>query len=151
MDDWLGGACDPDFPPSFRHVKHKIIFPTLLPPCELSSSKPSNVPPPPSTQCLPPSRPSLNGFTSTTTLNQCFAVTASNPSNSPDPNWSKSGPPPNLAWVTLLMCSARQRTFEAAYWRTSLGQFSFALVILKIFQKEFYAIGGTFRPSVRKC
>jgi uncharacterized membrane protein YidH (DUF202 family) len=42
----------------------------------------------------------------------------------------------------LLTCSARQRTFEAAYWRTSLGQFSFALVILKIFQKEFYAIGG---------
>src|SRR5271155_3885796 len=49
----------------------------------------------------------------------------------------------NLASVTLLTCSARQRTFEAAYWRTSLGQFSFALVILKIFQKEFYAIGGT--------
>src|SRR5437762_983160 len=37
---------------------------------------------------------------------------------------------------------ARQRTFEAAYWRTSLGQFSFALIILKFFQDEFYTIGG---------
>lgn len=45
--------------------------------------------------------------------------------------------------LSVLTCRARQRTFEAAYWRTSLGQFSFALVILKIFQAEFYAIGGT--------
>jgi hypothetical protein len=37
---------------------------------------------------------------------------------------------------------AQQRTFEAAYWRTSLSQFAFALVILKIFQKQYYAIGG---------
>lgn len=40
------------------------------------------------------------------------------------------------------MRRARQRTFEAAYWRTCLGQFSFALIVLKIFQKEFYAVGG---------
>lgn len=45
--------------------------------------------------------------------------------------------------VKVLTNRARQRTFEAAYWRTSLGQFSFALVILKIFQNEFYSIGGT--------
>ena len=34
-----------------------------------------------------------------------------------------------------------QRTFEGAYIRTSLGQFSFALVVLKIFTSEFYSIG----------
>ena len=49
---------------------------------------------------------------------------------------------PNRHMVSL-MFRARQRTFEAAYWRTSLGQFSFALIILKIFQDEFYPIGGT--------
>jgi hypothetical protein len=36
---------------------------------------------------------------------------------------------------------ARQRTFEAAYWRSSLGQFYFSLIILKLFQSEFYSIG----------
>jgi len=41
-----------------------------------------------------------------------------------------------------LTCRARQRTFEAAYWRTALGQFSFALILLSIFQASFYPIGG---------
>lgn len=39
---------------------------------------------------------------------------------------------------------AAQRTFEGAYVRTALGQFSFALVILKIFTSEFYSIGALF-------
>jgi uncharacterized membrane protein YidH (DUF202 family) len=39
---------------------------------------------------------------------------------------------------------AAQRTFEGAYIRTALGQFSFALVVLKIFTSEFYAIGALF-------
>ncbi|RYP03783.1 hypothetical protein DL764_004895 [Monosporascus ibericus] len=39
---------------------------------------------------------------------------------------------------------AAQRTFEGAYMRTALSQFSFALVILKIFTSEFYAIGALF-------
>ncbi|KJZ78362.1 hypothetical protein HIM_02400 [Hirsutella minnesotensis 3608] len=39
---------------------------------------------------------------------------------------------------------AAQRTYEGAYMRTALGQFSFALVILKIFTREFYAIGALF-------
>ncbi|EMC96221.1 hypothetical protein BAUCODRAFT_147862 [Baudoinia panamericana UAMH 10762] len=39
---------------------------------------------------------------------------------------------------------AAQRTFEGAYIRTSLGQFSFALVVLKIFTSEFYSIGALF-------
>lgn len=37
---------------------------------------------------------------------------------------------------------AAQRTYEGAYVRTALGQFSFALVILKIFTHEFYPIGA---------
>ncbi|KAI1940822.1 hypothetical protein LOZ12_004630 [Ophidiomyces ophidiicola] len=39
---------------------------------------------------------------------------------------------------------AAQRTFEGAYIRTSLSQFSFALVVLKIFTTEFYSIGALF-------
>lgn len=39
---------------------------------------------------------------------------------------------------------AAQRTFEGAYVRTALGQFSFALVVFKIFTAEFYAIGALF-------
>ena len=39
---------------------------------------------------------------------------------------------------------AAQRTFEGAYIRTALGQFSFSLVILKIFTAEFYSIGALF-------
>lgn len=42
----------------------------------------------------------------------------------------------------LVEIRAAQRTFEGAYIRTSLSQFSFALVVLKIFTSEFYSIGG---------
>ncbi|KAF5125575.1 hypothetical protein E5D57_010263 [Metarhizium anisopliae] len=44
----------------------------------------------------------------------------------------------------LVEVRAAQRTFEGAYMRTALGQFSFALVIIKIFTEEFYAIGALF-------
>jgi uncharacterized membrane protein YidH (DUF202 family) len=39
---------------------------------------------------------------------------------------------------------AAQRTFEGAYVRTALGQFSFALIVIKIFTAEFYSIGALF-------
>ncbi|OXV10431.1 hypothetical protein Egran_01804 [Elaphomyces granulatus] len=39
---------------------------------------------------------------------------------------------------------AAQRTFEGAYVRTALSQFSFALIILRIFTSEFYSIGALF-------
>jgi uncharacterized membrane protein YidH (DUF202 family) len=44
----------------------------------------------------------------------------------------------------LVEVRAAQRTFEGAYVRTSLGQFSFALIVLKIFTAEFYSIGALF-------
>ncbi|KAM7184904.1 hypothetical protein V8F33_012725 [Rhypophila sp. PSN 637] len=44
----------------------------------------------------------------------------------------------------LVEIRAAQRTFEGAYMRTALGQFSFALIILKIFTSEFYPIGALF-------
>ncbi|KAK3995502.1 hypothetical protein QBC44DRAFT_320588 [Cladorrhinum sp. PSN332] len=44
----------------------------------------------------------------------------------------------------LVEIRAAQRTFEGAYMRTALSQFSFALVILKIFTSEFYPIGALF-------
>ncbi|KAH8167141.1 hypothetical protein CIB48_g1131 [Xylaria polymorpha] len=52
---------------------------------------------------------------------------------------------PNLAFCCRLVeIRAAQRTFEGAYTRTALSQFSFALIILKIFTSEFYAIGALF-------
>lgn len=44
----------------------------------------------------------------------------------------------------LVEIRAAQRTFEGAYIRTALGQFSFALIVLKIFTSEFYSIGALF-------
>jgi hypothetical protein len=38
--------------------------------------------------------------------------------------------------------SARQRTYEASYWRTALSQFSFSIIVLSMFQSVFYSIGG---------
>ena len=49
-----------------------------------------------------------------------------------------------IASQELVELRAAQRTFEGAYIRTALGQFSFALVILKIFTSEFYSIGALF-------
>ncbi|PVH94714.1 hypothetical protein DM02DRAFT_538881 [Periconia macrospinosa] len=44
----------------------------------------------------------------------------------------------------LVEIRAAQRTFEGAYVRTAIGQFSFALIVLKIFTAEFYSIGALF-------
>ncbi|KAI1432817.1 hypothetical protein GGR50DRAFT_560165 [Xylaria sp. CBS 124048] len=44
----------------------------------------------------------------------------------------------------LVEIRAAQRTFEGAYTRTALSQFSFALIVLKIFTPEFYPIGALF-------
>lgn len=39
---------------------------------------------------------------------------------------------------------AAQRTFEGAYIRTALGQFTIALVVLRYFSQDFYHIGSLF-------
>ncbi|KAG2173700.1 hypothetical protein INT43_005120 [Umbelopsis isabellina] len=44
----------------------------------------------------------------------------------------------------LLEIRARQRTFEGAYWRTSIAAVSMGLLIVKVFTKAFYKIGITF-------
>lgn len=44
----------------------------------------------------------------------------------------------------LVEVRAAQRTFEGAYIRTALGQFSFSLVVLKVFTADFYSIGALF-------
>ncbi|RII13271.1 hypothetical protein CUC08_Gglean004571 [Alternaria sp. MG1] len=49
-----------------------------------------------------------------------------------------------LTSAELVEIRAAQRTFEGAYVRTAIGQFSFALVVLKIFTTEFYSIGALF-------
>jgi len=49
-----------------------------------------------------------------------------------------------LTGSELVEIRAAQRTFEGAYIRTAIGQFSFALIVLKIFTAEFYSIGALF-------
>jgi hypothetical protein len=49
-----------------------------------------------------------------------------------------------LTSTELVEIRAAQRTFEGAYVRTAIGQFSFALIVLKIFTAEFYSIGALF-------
>lgn len=49
-----------------------------------------------------------------------------------------------LTPAEMVEIRAAQRTFEGAYMRTAIGQFSFALVVLKIFTAEFYSIGALF-------
>ncbi|KAJ6256518.1 hypothetical protein Dda_8380 [Drechslerella dactyloides] len=44
----------------------------------------------------------------------------------------------------LVEIRASQRTFEGAYFRTSISLFTFSLVILKVFTVEFYPIGALF-------
>lgn len=51
---------------------------------------------------------------------------------------------PCCAHIRLTEIRAAQRTFEGAYMRTALSQFSLALIILRIFTSEFYAIGALF-------
>ncbi|KAH9882726.1 hypothetical protein J1614_000091 [Plenodomus biglobosus] len=49
-----------------------------------------------------------------------------------------------LSPAELVEIRAAQRTFEGAYIRTAIGQFSFSLIVLKIFTAEFYSIGALF-------
>ena len=49
-----------------------------------------------------------------------------------------------LTHAEMVEIRAAQRTFEGAYIRTAIGQFSFALIVLKIFTAEFYSIGALF-------
>lgn len=49
-----------------------------------------------------------------------------------------------LSSEELVEIRAAQRTFEHAYVRTSLGQFSFALIVIRVFTSEFYSIGALF-------
>ncbi|KAF8446483.1 hypothetical protein BGX38DRAFT_660305 [Terfezia claveryi] len=50
----------------------------------------------------------------------------------------------HLTQDELVEIRALQRTFEGAYIRTALSQFSFALLVLKIFTHEFYSIGALY-------
>ncbi|KAJ1816535.1 hypothetical protein IWW57_003274 [Coemansia sp. S610] len=53
---------------------------------------------------------------------------------------------PPQAWTPeeLLEMRARERTFDGAYWRTSVGLFGAALVILRVFGISFFPIGMVF-------
>ncbi|KAI8326535.1 hypothetical protein GQ54DRAFT_301180 [Martensiomyces pterosporus] len=44
----------------------------------------------------------------------------------------------------LLEVRARERTFDGAYWRTSIGLFGASLVILRVFGLSFFPVGLVF-------
>ncbi|KAJ2851367.1 hypothetical protein IWW36_001134 [Coemansia brasiliensis] len=44
----------------------------------------------------------------------------------------------------LLEVRARERTFDGAYWRTSVGLFGASLVILRVFGLAFFPVGVVF-------
>ncbi|KAF3931053.1 hypothetical protein ABW20_dc0104981 [Dactylellina cionopaga] len=50
----------------------------------------------------------------------------------------------HLSQEELVEIRASQRTFEGAYFRTSISLFTFSLIILKVFTVEFYPIGALF-------
>uniref|UniRef100_U9SWZ0 DUF202 domain-containing protein n=1 Tax=Rhizophagus irregularis (strain DAOM 181602 / DAOM 197198 / MUCL 43194) TaxID=747089 RepID=U9SWZ0_RHIID len=49
-----------------------------------------------------------------------------------------------LTNAEIVELRARQRTFEGAYGRTCLSSFGFALIILRIFDEDFYTIGFVY-------
>ncbi|KAJ1782608.1 hypothetical protein LPJ59_006768 [Coemansia sp. RSA 2399] len=44
----------------------------------------------------------------------------------------------------LVEVRARERTFDGAYWRTSIGLFGASLIILRVFGLEFFPVGIVF-------
>ncbi|KAJ2459455.1 hypothetical protein GGF42_001451 [Coemansia sp. RSA 2424] len=53
-------------------------------------------------------------------------------------------PPQTWTPEELLEMRARERTFDGAYWRTSVGLFGAALVILRVFGISFFPVGMVF-------
>ncbi|KAJ1830698.1 hypothetical protein LPJ63_004771 [Coemansia sp. RSA 2711] len=53
---------------------------------------------------------------------------------------------PAQTWTAaeLLEVRARERTFDGAYWRTSVGLFGASLVILRVFGLAFFPVGLVF-------
>ncbi|KAJ1952246.1 hypothetical protein EC988_003656 [Linderina pennispora] len=53
---------------------------------------------------------------------------------------------PAQTWTAaeLLEVRARERTFDGAYWRTSIGLFGAALVVLRVFGLSFFPVGMVF-------
>ncbi|KAJ2824411.1 hypothetical protein GGI24_003414 [Coemansia furcata] len=55
-----------------------------------------------------------------------------------------ANPPQSWTPEELLEMRARERTFDGAYWRTSVGLFGAALVILRVFGISFFPVGMVF-------
>ncbi|KAJ2359396.1 hypothetical protein IWW50_005242 [Coemansia erecta] len=62
------------------------------------------------------------------------------PEHSPD----EGEPAQTWTAAELLEVRARERTFDGAYWRTSVGLFGASLVILRIFGLAFFPVGLVF-------
>ncbi|KAE8233371.1 hypothetical protein CF326_g1596 [Tilletia indica] len=63
------------------------------------------------------------------------------PHSHPDYGATSSTPQIIYSKNNVLDLRAAQRTFDGAYARTALGQLSYSVVILRLFQSEFYLVG----------
>ncbi|TAQ84847.1 hypothetical protein B7494_g6839 [Chlorociboria aeruginascens] len=125
--------------PSNDHYKSRMEHPGMYPP-PISTSAPS-LPPAETSSASTPSWQSPYPYPKPAgTSAEGYGSYGASPHLSDEGNpVSGHGPP-----YPLVEIRAAQRTFEGAYIRTALGQFSFALVVLKIFTSEFYSIGALF-------
>ncbi|KAE8216157.1 hypothetical protein CF327_g623 [Tilletia walkeri] len=59
------------------------------------------------------------------------------------PDYGATSTTPQIIYSknNVLDLRAAQRTFDGAYARTALGQLSYSVVILRLFQSEFYLVG----------
>ncbi|KAJ2701498.1 hypothetical protein H4R19_005408, partial [Coemansia spiralis] len=60
------------------------------------------------------------------------------------PDDGGSEEPQTWTAAELLEIRARERTFDGAYWRTSVGLFGAALIVLRVFGLVFYPVGLVF-------
>ncbi|KAJ2475990.1 hypothetical protein GGH12_002340 [Coemansia sp. RSA 1822] len=66
------------------------------------------------------------------------------PEHSPEHSPDESESAQTWTAAELLEVRARERTFDGAYWRTSVGLFGASLVILRIFGLAFFPVGLVF-------
>lgn len=63
------------------------------------------------------------------------------PASKPSNSVQNQGQHQLLSHDELTDLRAAQRTFDMAYARTALGELAYSVVVLKLFQEEFYYIG----------
>ncbi|KAJ1736163.1 hypothetical protein LPJ61_000122 [Coemansia biformis] len=75
---------------------------------------------------------------------RCSSTAPEQPSDECDAGQDGGEEPQTWTAAELLEIRARERTFDGAYWRTSVGLFGASLVVLRVFGLEFFPVGLVF-------